>query len=302
MNSEGQMMVVMSPNTYYPTEGDVLLFYNHISYDKENINVRLIWNLTYTEVISKLIGFIQYAYTDIEESARETYAIDILMGWNKLSKEEQNEMIALAVEYCMEQYSYTGNYTLADAYLDAYKLLAINESYDITKDVQKLMGGANNNVRVTMLIRVNDNVNIYRQSMVVKVLFMDYTPINYYTYTVGVGYTQIDTIPGSNVTDLYIGVRTDYWMTTNEDGYTFNNTTTPYDNISDTCYKLLQYYIETKKTDINGESFVVKDGYNLIHITNIVWDYNATTKILTSKTFMINNKTYSSNMLSIKVA
>lgn len=305
---DGQITVAMNPNTYYPTTGLVNLFENNVSYAKEKITVRLIWNVTYDAAVTKLKAFVAYAYPDVEESAREAYAINILMTWNEITEAARGEIISCAQSYNRSLNSYTGSYTERQCLADTYKLLAINEQYDYSSDTERLKGGANNSVRATVLVKIGDGVNIYRRQMTVKVVFGDFAPCAYYSYN-GSTYTAIES--GSvaknayaGLTSLYIAVRTEYWDGTNDcSSYVSEGKDAPYDNISALSYKILQLNAYTVTTDTDGNTLDLR-GVNgtqcrLVRVSDIVWNYDENTNIITSESFSLGGITYNSDLLKI---
>ncbi len=306
--TSGQVSVVMGIDNYYPTTGLVELFENNVSYKKDTLDIRLVWNQAFASIINGLKSFVAYAYTDVEDASRESYAINMLMDWPKKSVLEQNEIIELAKDYMFALNGYTGRYTEEQCALDAYKLLAINETYNFASDVEKLKGGANNMVNVTVLARVNGNTVVYQQQITVKVIFLDYTPVRYLTKTADGQYFDLtESIKNDNYEEknnIYIAVRTEYWnVAQNKSAYT---TTPPYDNLSDVGYKMLQIKSDVTNVNLAGEEIEIRniDGtvYKLIPVTGIVWKYDDKTNILTSERFIIGNVVYESTLLQITLA
>ena len=320
MEKSGQVTVVMGLNNYYPTTGLIELFENNVTYGQDRLQTRLLWNEKYSTVISNLKAFVAYAYEDVEETARENYAINMLMSWNEMSKGDQEEIISLAKEYMYSLKGAIGNYTEEQMTLDAYKLLAINETYDFTKDVEKIKGGANNAVRVTVLVKVDGGKGVYQQQMSVKVLFLDYSPDVYYEFDSRTNSYKVAEINETNYLTkkrLYIAVRTEYYdvegtgSEADKVAYdkildaenNFIRYDSPYDNISINNYKLLQIYSNKTTTDIYNKELrlINRDGvvYRLIEVSNIVWAQKGSSNIITSEKFDINNVTYTSNLLQI---
>ena len=310
----GQVSIAMSVNNYYPTTGFVELFENNISYKQDDLDIRLVWNQNFTTIVSGLKSFVSYAYPDVEDAAREGYAINLLMNWPKKSIYEQEEIIALAKDYMFALKGYTGVYTDEQCTLDAYKLLAINETYNFANDVEKLKGGANNMVNVTVLARINGNTVVYQQQITVKVMFLDYTPIKYLSWSLidnkyhdmqgGIGEkTTITANNYNNFTNIYIAVRTEYWDSDkNASAY---EKTAPYDNLSDEGYKMLQIKSDTTTKMLNGEEIALdreqSTVYKIIPVNGVVWRYDEKTNMLISENFTINGVSYESTLLQISL-
>ena len=309
--NNGQVSIVMSANNYYPTTGLVELFENNVNYGKDVLDIRLVWNQTFSNIIAGLKPFVAYAYPDVEDASRESYSINLLMDWPNKSVYEQQEIIELAKDYMFALKGYTGVYTDEQCTLDAYNLLAINETYNFANDVEKLKGGANNMVRVTVLARVNGNTVVYQQQMTVRVMFLDYTPIKYLTKGVDGNYYDLQGAAGSNTTitannydkfnNIYIAVRTEYWDVANSvNAYT---TTPPYDNLSDVGYKMLQIKSDVTTTTLSGAEIELENiggkVYKIIPVSGVVWRYEEKTNMLISENFTINGVSYSSNLLQI---
>ena len=197
-------------------------------------------------------------------------------------------------------------------------MLAINEKYDYSIDINRLRGGGNNNVTCTVLIGVDGSNEIYIGTVVVKVLFADYTPFGYYRLR-GSNYEEITNsltkedyfkavetgMPFNN--ELYIAVRGEYWNAAQgkpsyeTDG---KNSVVPYDNIGDEMYKLLQIYAERNAYDGNGakRDYIGTDGADkeyLIRVSSIEWTYDESTGRITSKSFVIGGTTFESDLLQL---
>lgn len=309
MAKDGQISVVIGPNGYLPSTANVKLFENHISYGKDELTVRLLWNSAYDKVLRGLIEFVAFAYPDIEEAAaREDLATNILMGWNDYSESEKAEIIKKAVEYEKDLNDYI-KYTDEQALLDAYELLAINEKYDYSQGARYLSGGANNSVRATVLVRVNGKTDVYAQTMKIKMLFEDCTPIKYYVFEAadGISWKYVEaklTVDnyqqygnGANAQPIYIGVRKQYYDdATKKTGYEIDGRPTPYDEIGSDMYKLLQIYSDHDKKDPSGGGM---DGLKLIEITDIVWTYDAENNKIVSSSFVICGYEVTSRLLQI---
>ena len=315
----GQAAVAISPDGYLPTTGQLVLRENNVHYREDELRVRFLWGNSYESVLGGLSGFVRYAYPDVEDASVRNFSKNILMTWDLMSKNEQNEMIELAKEYKRMENEYLGsNYTDEMCTQDAYKMLAINEKYDYSKDINRLRGGGNNNVTCTVLIGVDGSNEIYIGTVVVKVLFADYTPFGYYRLR-GSNYEEITNsltkedyfkavetgMPFNN--ELYIAVRGEYWNAAQgkpsyeTDG---KNSVVPYDNIGDEMYKLLQIYAERNAYDGNGakRDYIGTDGADkeyLIRVSSIEWTYDESTGRITSKSFVIGGTTFESDLLQL---
>ncbi|MCR4660644.1 MAG: hypothetical protein K5765_01425 [Clostridia bacterium] len=307
MQQNGELSVYMSPYSYYPTEGVIELQENHISYSQDEITVRLIWNKTYSDAKRDLIEFVERMYPDVESTNREEYAKNILMSWNKKTEEEKQQIIDLAIEFNHIKFDYTGTYTSARARQDAYKLLCINEQFNYDeKNASKLKGGATaQNAKCTILVRVNNDTDIYDTQMQVRIIFADWTPIEYFvktgnTYNNNLG---VDSSNYNTLTEVYIAVRKEYYdAAQNKNKYEVENKTTPYDFTSVDNYKFLEFMTLSQNKDTSGtmleESLVNGVKCYIIRVDSIAWDYNPDTNMLTSKTFQIGGKEYKANLLS----
>ncbi len=179
----GQISLVMDMNSTFPTSGLVTLNESYIHYDTSAMKVRLLWNQQYSDVIDNLKKFVAYAYSDVNSSSRETYAVNLLMSWPSLSQNEQDEVIDLAIKYKKNANAYLKDaYTDSMAREDAYKLLAVNERYDFEKNPQALQGGSNSNVMATVLLLAEGSNTVYSKQVNVRVVFSDYKPLEYYVY------------------------------------------------------------------------------------------------------------------------
>ena len=311
----GQIPVAITPDGYLPTTGNVGLKENNVHYDPATLRIRYLWNGTFSSVTSALIGFVSYAFPDVEEGAKRNYARNIIMTWDLITDAERAELINLAMNY--ERYVVNADrsetYTTAECQRDAYALLAINERYDYSNgsDANRLRGGGNNNVRVTILVGVEGSTEVLETKVTVKALFEDYTPLGYFEKVDGT-YLPIVTLVGNpndlaKTSMLYIAVRKEYWDSTQSeiayetDGIGMD---TPYDNIGDDMYKLLQIEANRNAIGPDGTARDVENDMYIIRIDNIVWKYESTgetTGRLVSKSFSIYGKTYSSDLLQIAV-
>lgn len=300
MQQSGKTTVAMSVNSYYPTSGYVKLYENNIHYKEDEIKVRFIWRQSVDAVIRNLKGFIEYAYPEVENSARTDFATNLIMTWDDNSDAKKREIIELAIAYVRTENIGTLNYTDARARQDAYKLLAINEQYDITADPEKLKGGANNSITPTVMVKIGENTVIYQQAFVVRVLFMDYTPIQYYLTNGEVYTATAEEFEGSKPTRLKIAIRKNYWNNiTNQNFYQFEGLVTPYDEIGDIGYQILHF--EAMRTRYLADTefeMEVLDDYYILEVTNISWDIVSGYAV--SSQFTLNGVVYKSNVLQIR--
>ncbi|MGN0768469.1 MAG: hypothetical protein ACI4M8_03835, partial [Christensenellales bacterium] len=315
----GQAAGVGSPDGYLPTTGDVNLRENNVHYVKEELRIRFLWGNNYDSVVSKLSGFVRKAYPEVEDASVKNYAINLLMTWDAISENERQEIIGLAKEYMRGENEYLGdNYTDDMCTRDAYALLAINERYDYTSDINRLRGGGNNNVLATVLISVENGGAVYVGTVTVKVLFADYSPIAYYRKrgnayeNVTAALTKADYLAavGSGrpfCDELYIAVRAEYWNS--DEGKTAYetdglNSVVPYDNIGDDMYKLLQIFSDRNAVDRTGakRDCVGTDGADLqylIKVSDIEWTYDENTGRITSKSFSLDGTKYEYDLLQM---
>ena len=239
------------------------------------------------------------------------------MTWNKITEAERDEIVRLAMDYMRQVNAQLGDeYTEQDCINDAYALLAINEKYNYTGSVNRLRGGGNNNVVVTVLIGVADSQSVFVGSFIVKVLFADYTPFGYYAKE-GTEYVNVTNSLSESAylekandgeafyNDLYITVRKDYYIMNSgvyRDAYEIDgrNMVTPYDEIGEDMMKLLQFFSIQNRTTGSGATrdAINGEGY-LVHVTDIVWAYNEEMRTLTSEAFTIDGTTYVSDLLTI---
>ncbi len=319
-----QASIVMSVDSVFPITGKVGLRENNIHYNPEDLTVRFLWNNTLEGTIAKLKNFIADSYKEVEEAAREQYALNILMNFNTRTVQENEELLTLACKYVAKLFyantNNAGNTTYAirstdgdfisfsDACVrDAKALLMLDERYDFVGNTARLKGGADGNIMVTVLIRVGSSNVISRKTMLVKVLFSDYNPIAYYTRTVYNTYTQVGTVNASNLpTSLYLALRRDYWNASNSENQYVSDgkgPTGPYNNISKFSYMLLHYSnrkiegIMLDNETIGGVTYNLR----LKQVTDII--YGAPENgIVRSTSFVIDGIRYYSNLISLNVA
>ncbi len=312
----GQAPVVISPDGYFPTTGDVKLNEINVSYRKEELRVRYLWNNGYDAVLNGLVSFVRYAYPDVEDASIRTYAKNLLMTWDIISESERREIIENAKAYERALNDYRGEaYTEELCTRDAYALLAINERFDYSKEKERLRGGGNNNVRVTVLIGVEGSTEIYSVETNVKVLFADYSPIGYYEKK-GSVYESVASLSKAEYLkalergrpfcpEIYISVRKEYWNENkNESRYATDGAQEHYDKIGDDMYKLLQVYAERTalaKYGVTHEKITGADGNEqlLVKITDIEWAYDEKTSRISSEKFTLDGTVYEYNLLQL---
>lgn len=312
----GQAAVVIAPDRYFPTTGDFLLRENNVHYNKDELTVRFLWNGGYEQVVRKLKDFVAYAYKNVEDSAREAFVLNLLMTWNKKTDAEREEIVQLAMEYMRRENEQLGDeYSEEDCRNDAYALLAINERYNYNANRNRLRGGGDNNVIVTVLMNVADSpAAVFVGTFTVKVLFADYTPLAYYQlrnnrYTeIGNSLSESEhvttTASGEDIfrlDNLLIAIRKEYWLN-DTDAYDSDgrDMMSPYDEIGTDMIKLLQIFSDGNRVDGNGTA---RKGYTerdyLVEVTDIVWEYDREKRKATSRSFKINGITYISDLLTL---
>ena len=298
MQQSGKTTVVMSINNYYPTTGYVKLYENYIHYRQDEIRVRFIWRQDVDTVIRNLKGFILYAYPEVENSAITQFATDLIMSWDENTDAKKEEIINLAIAYMKRENVGTLNYTDNRARADAYKLLAINEQYDISGDTEKLKGGANNSITPTVMVRIGENTVVYKQAFVVRVLFADYTPQIYYSANKEIYTASRESFESNKPTRMFIAIRKDYWdMDADKIAYG-DGEEIPYDDIGEVGYKLLHLNSLLTRVTTTGTAITEENGYYMIEVTNISWEVVDGSAISTQ--FTINGTVYNSNLLRVK--
>lgn len=284
-----------------PTTGEVILNQNNITYDTAQMEVRLLWNNTYSAAVSRLINFVAQQYPEVEPAARQQFAVSLIMDMER-SETEQKELMDKAREYIVYMNTGTGR-ELTDVEItrEAEQLLMINERYDYKGNVSAFKGGSTGNKTVTVLIRYGESSYIYETVMRVRLVFADSTPIKYLSIA---GRAEIadTTVEGAknNHTSLYIAVRTDYWDEVgNRNAYAAENVISPYD-VDERSYRLLEqlYSIPDGANDYTTAEGV---RLRLIRVENIVYEDKATDGRLRSKSFEIDGIRYESNLISLPV-
>lgn len=179
----GQVKLIMDAHSFYPETGLITLAENNVKYDMSELKVRLLWNQSFEDVIANMKLFVSEKYPDVDSSARENFAVNLFMEFPTMSADERLNVINLAKDYFKTRNAHLReSYTDKMAENDAYRLLAIGERYDFVANPDRLAGGGDSGVTVTVFVLAEGNVNIYRQQMSVRVLFSDYTPQGYYSY------------------------------------------------------------------------------------------------------------------------
>ena len=297
----GEVPIVTDIRGTLPMTGDILLRQSNINFDPDLLKVRLLWNRSYESAILNLSSFIGYVYPDIEGEARTAYAINLIMNYDRTEAEEA-QLIEDAKAYI--KYINPGqNLTEAQLLDEAKKLLMINERYDFAANPNALRGGSTINQTVTVLVRYGESSYVYEKTMKVKLLFSDYNPLAYYSYSTATGgYNEIPSVTASTAPDeVYIGVRTVYWDEANgQNGYASENLASPYNAITETDYKLLD--ARNSEGLVNGTNYVQSKGHRLIKVTDIVYEESPRDGKMRSVSFVIDGITYKSDLIAIPVA
>ena len=180
----------------------------------------------------------------------------------------------------------------------ANEMLMINEKYDIQNNVGFMDGGIDGSKKVTLLLQLTENGYIYTQSFIIRIVFLDFTPLAYYEDESA--NSQIYSLTENNLpAEVYIAIKTDY-----DNVNDYLGEINPYDNRQEIVFDMLDYYAsvafedDTNEKQINGVMTKVK----LIKITDIVWDENGISNgIIKSSSFTIGNITYNSNLLELSI-
>jgi len=312
----GQATVVIDVDSVFPMTGDIKLFERNISYDKNELAVRYLWNKTYERTISDLARFVEYAYPDIDPNARNSFALNLLMDLTR-SVTETERLIDLATAY----YLTMPNYTQASARRDAKQLLMLDEKYTYAQSAF-FRGGANSNYKITVLVRVGKAGALLVQEFTVKVLFADYTPIAYYTARPNGGYEDKTDFFKQNPNDtdyfanyapvLYIATRLLYFdLMGTQNQYVIEHKNPPYDNLTDINYRLLQYHSDVKRNKAGAvtvyNSGVAQTLY-LTRVTNIEFEKDDKGNFviregrIRSVSFYIDGVKYNSDLINLKLS
>ncbi len=294
----GEVTIAVDPYETLPETGNIRLNISNIKYDMNEIEVRLLWNSSYSTAIYKLKDFVATMIPDVETAAREQYAVSILMDWNKRSDEENADLLAKAKEYVNDR-NLGEPYTPDQLTREAEQLLMINERFDYSSrtNVSKLKGGASGGQSVTVLVRYKGSEYIYEKTMLVRMLFADYSPIRYYHADASSDYAPIGSVTENGAPkELYIEVKTEYWLEDEKKpNYSVSN---PYVGINDKkAYTMLE---EVMKKDNKAES-QIKDGKKLIKVTGIEYEDSANLGVLYSKSFVIDGVRYESGLIGLPV-
>lgn len=298
----GSVTGIIAADTYLPMTGKVTVNTNNIVYD-DDLQVRLLWNYSYTAAIQRLISFVEFAYPEVEEGMRRQYAVNIIMNYATRSEEAQEELVNDAIRYYKERLQSDENMTEKEIYDAACQLLMYNEKYDFTKNPVELTGGAIMKT-ATVLLRYGESSYVRAVEMKVRLLFGDYTPVKYYVAT-GEGesfaYNEITAVGSVNdlPKELYIGVRTKYWNEAeNKSQYLTDGVRAPYDDISDDAYKLLHdaFFVGNENPSVDHINALRR-----IKVSDIVYG-DVVDGYVTSKSFILDGVRYESNLIKIRVA
>ncbi len=177
----GEVIFVTDINSTYPVSpAELNLLTNYVDYRHDSMSVRLLWNSTYDDVIRGMKAFVAACYPDVDATAQEQYARNILMKWPTMSESEREGVLSLAMGYMKDKNAKVKDYSDVDARVDACKMLAIEEKFDFSSDAQWLRGSGNTTVPVTVLILVDGSATVYRETINVRLIFGDYNPLGYY--------------------------------------------------------------------------------------------------------------------------
>lgn len=276
-----------------PESAEIKLFYNNIAYDEDEIEVRILWNKTYNDAINALTKFIEYSFKDVESAARTQYARSLLMDEYKTLRNRTGDVYEAAMRYV--QYLDSSLVEEEDIMRAADKLLMVNERYRFANRVEYLRGGSYANNSVAILIRYAGSSSLYVQErFLVRLVFADFSPLAYYTKNEQTGsYQRIDNTIGltqEELSELYVGVRKDYWDEEhNRNQYDTEGVISPYDNIGDVSYRMLE-----EKYNINYGSDETA-GQRVIRVTDIEYEEGT----FRSKSFVIDGVKYTSNLINL---
>ena len=179
----------------------------------------------------------------------------------------------------------------------------IEERFDYAKTPSALKGGSSGTQTVIVLVRYGGSEYVHQTTFRVRMLYADYTPIAYYRYNDNSGLYELITRNYNSAEDapdsLYIAVRTDYWNEVgNTNAYIAESKATPYDSISDDCYKLL----EEKYSVVGLYGDVEKDGYRLVKVTDITYATTASGGKFRSTSVTIDGVTCATNLIALNAA
>ncbi|MBR1747095.1 MAG: hypothetical protein IJ735_02650 [Clostridia bacterium] len=288
---DGTATYVTDPFDTLPETGEVDLFHNNIDYDSDKIEVRVLWNRTYNAAINALVNFIEYAFPEVEGAARTQYARSLLMDEWRTLRLRTGDVYEAALDYVRYR---DASLTEEEAMRAADQLLMVNERYDYSRRSDFLQGGSYANSTVDILIRYESESNLYvEEGFRVRLVFADYSPVKYYLRDDQTGhYNAIDSIEdGTDLSDLYIGVRKKYWYADrNKDAYTVEGKNTPYDNVGDVSFKLME---EKYNVDYGTEE---ADGLRIVHVSDVVYESGSYRSI----SFSIDGVTYRSSMINVR--
>lgn len=299
----GNVTGITATDMYLPMTGKVTVNTNNIVYD-DDLQVRILWNYSYSAAIQRLVSFVEYAYPEVEEGMRRQYAINIIMNYASRSVEAQQELVDNAIRYYKERLMTDNDkdMTEKEIYDAACQLLMYNEKYDFTSNTIDITGGAAMKT-ATVLLRYGESSYVRIVEMKVRLLFGDYTPVKYYVAT-GEGesfaYDEIAAVNTVNdlPKELYIGVRTKYWNDTeNKSQYITDGVRAPYDQISDDAYKLLHDAFFVGNDDPSVDHI---NALRRIKISEIVYG-DVVDGYAVSESFVMDGVRYESNLIKIRV-
>jgi len=315
MGLSGNAVAITAPDMTLPMTARVEINELNIPYDvtPSAWRVRVLWNYTYEEALRRLVNFVEYAYPEVDEGARRQYAVSLIMNAEDRSEESNRQLIADAIRYYKERLQADPDMTETEIENAAKQLLMYEEKYDFTKNTVDFTGGAVIK-NVTLLLRYGDSDYVRQLSFGVRLIFGDYAPVkNFVSTGTAAGsetpvYEELETaFYGNPPTEIYMGVRTNYWdETSGTNGYAADGTASPYDKINDEIYKLLDNAFNV--SDDDPTAIFAPDGtkFRLVKVTDIEFKKNAdgeyeyTDGCFVSESFVIGGVRYSGDLIKIK--
>lgn len=321
MGLSGNAVVVTSLDRALPTTAKIEINKSsNVNYDEDKCEVRVLWNYTYADALSRLIRFVEYAYPQIEEGARASYATSIIMNYAERSETARAEMEDLAVEYYKARLQTNPDMTEQEIRKEAKQLLMYDETYDFNRNPLDIKGGAVIK-RVTVLVRYEGSDYIRQISFNVRIIFADYSSKGYYIDNPVQGgdnpaFIRLERVTGYAPTELYVGVRTDYWneeikstqgevLRPEQSGYDTDGTISPYDNVNKQIYEILDLIYGGNDED---SLFMPSEGVRLIKVTGIVYkqdergNYVLEDGCIVSESYYIDGIRYTGDLIKIRVA
>ncbi|MFA6865923.1 MAG: hypothetical protein WCR54_00220 [Clostridia bacterium] len=295
MAMSGETTVIADPTSYLPDNAGLLLYESNVTYGHSQISTRLLWNnVGFDSAISRLQNFVKEVYPSTATNEVREKAKNILMNTN-MGDSEKEALILLAMDYLNPNYITLSDDEKLLLRIDACKLLCINQVYDYKDKYSYLTGGIYGNQMVTVLIRIGNNSEIYVGSIKAKVVFSDFTPHELCYYNIDDDtYNELASVNDTQQpSTLYIKIRKDYWDISDQSSYDKEGAMSPYNTNYKYVYKLLDIHNTPKADDI------LRDGYRLIKLTNIV--YTKYEDVIISSSFVINGITYQSNIVQIPI-